>query len=158
MTKIEQLKLRVYEIVSAGRAVCDRCKGVCCNNGNWRCAQTKGYLSCSVTVGCKGNYKPGQRRYEIGGRYYYMIDANEEKIEQLKKEYGWSDKDGFQGPSGCLLPAHKRSATCLGYRCSRLHKRLGKRRNGEIEGLYTEIRMLEMEEDIELRKQCGGRE
>jgi hypothetical protein len=40
------------------------------------------------------------------------------KFTQLKKKYGFNDKTGFNGATGCKIPRKERSVTCRNFLCS----------------------------------------
>jgi hypothetical protein len=39
-------------------------------------------------------------------------------FEELKEKYGFSEKSGFQTPTGCAIPLRERSKACVAYMCS----------------------------------------
>jgi hypothetical protein len=55
---------------------------------------------------------------------------SKEQTEEKKKRFGWTKQRGFKGETGCKLPPHERSATCLSFACGGIHQpSMGKRFN-----------------------------
>lgn len=72
------------------QSACKACPGICCSD----CAKSDGYL--------------------------YVDDRSYEEQAQLKKSYGWDKKLGFKTASGCSLPLHLRSTTCISFYCENI--------------------------------------
>lgn len=41
-----------------------------------------------------------------------------EGLSTMKKKYKYNKETGFKGPTGCNIPVHERSVTCVGFICS----------------------------------------
>lgn len=48
---------------------------------------------------------------------YFSHDGGRKPSDEFKAEHGWTAKYGFWGETGCKLPRHKRSSTCLSFYC-----------------------------------------
>lgn len=72
------------------QSACKSCPGLCCSD----CAKSDGYL--------------------------YVDNRSYEEEQALKKRYGWDNKLGFKTESGCSLPLHLRSTTCVSFYCENI--------------------------------------
>lgn len=72
------------------QSACKACPGICCSD----CAKSDGYL--------------------------YVDDRPFGEQQRLKRQYGWDKKLGFKTESGCSLPLHLRSTTCVSFYCENI--------------------------------------